>query len=70
MAELLVGMLLLLLLLGVVVAAALSYRRHSRRAKVRSRAALNRLLAEADELAQSAQQSPEDEPTAGPDSGV
>ena len=70
MAELLVGMLLLLLLLGVVVGAALSYRRHSLRAKARSRAALNRLLAEADELAQSAQQSPEDDPPPGADSAV
>lgn len=70
MAELLVAMLLLLLLLGVAVAAALSYRRHSLRAKARSRAALNRLLAEADELAQSAQQPPEDEPPTGAGSGV
>ncbi len=70
MAELLVGMLLLLLLVGVVVAAALSYRRHSRRAKVRSRAALNRLLAEADELAHPAPPSPEDEPPTGAGSGV
>jgi type II secretory pathway pseudopilin PulG len=70
MAELVVAMLLLLLLVGIGVAAALSYRRHSRRAKARSRAALNRLLAEADELAQSAQHPPDDEPPTGSVSGV
>jgi hypothetical protein len=37
-----------------VVAAAVSYRRHQRRAQARSRAALNRLLAEADEIEQQA----------------
>jgi uncharacterized membrane protein affecting hemolysin expression len=60
MAELMVGSLLLLLLVAIVVASTLSYRRHARRAQARSRAALNRLLAEADELTQSALADPED----------
>jgi hypothetical protein len=52
MVDLLMGMVLFLLLVALVVACALSYRKHTRRAKARSRAALNRLLAEADEIAQ------------------
>ena len=44
---------LIVLLLFAVVAWS-RYRRHQRRAQARSRAALNRLLAEADEIAQQA----------------
>lgn len=48
----LVVVLLVTLAVGTFVAAYASYRRHTRAAQARSRAALNRLLAEADELQQ------------------
>ena len=55
----------LALVLGVVaVAAFASYRKHQRRARARSLAALNRLLAEADEIAQSRREAPDDSPPA------
>jgi hypothetical protein len=54
MAETIVWVTLALVAVVVVVAAAVSYRRHQRRAQARSRAALNRLLAEADEIEQQA----------------
>ena len=50
---------LVLVLVVVVGAAYVSYRRHRRRAQARSRAALNRLLAEADEIAQSRREAPD-----------
>jgi hypothetical protein len=40
--------------ISAIAGAVLSYRRHSRAAQARSRAALNRLLAEADEIEQEA----------------
>ena len=54
MAETLVWVTLALVAVVVVVAAVASYRKHQRRAQARSRAALNRLLAEADEIEQQA----------------
>lgn len=54
MAEVLLWVTLGLLAAVVVVAAWASYRRHQRRAEARSRAALNRLLAEADAIEQQA----------------
>lgn len=53
MAETLVWVALGLGIVMVVGAAYASYRRRQRAAQARSRAALNRLLAEADEIAQS-----------------
>jgi hypothetical protein len=64
MSDLLIGFLLLLLLVAVVTSAAVSYRRHARRAQARSRAALNRLLAEADEIAQARRDDPDGRETA------
>lgn len=62
MAEVLLSVTLGLLAVIVVVAGVGSYRRHQRRARAQSRAALNRLLAEADEIEQRArrQDPPED----------
>jgi cytochrome c-type biogenesis protein CcmH/NrfF len=54
MAEVLLWVSLALLLVVVLVAAYASYRRRQRKARARSLAALNRLLAEADEIAQAA----------------
>jgi cbb3-type cytochrome oxidase subunit 3 len=54
MAEILLWSTLVLVLVVVAIAAYASYRRHQRNAQARSRAALNRLLAEADEIAQAA----------------
>jgi len=54
MAEVLLWVTLALVALAVIVAAWSSYRRHQRRAEARSRAALNRLLAEADAIEQQA----------------
>jgi len=54
MAEVLIWVTLALLAVIVGVAAWSSYRRHQRRAEARSRAALNRLLAEADAIEQQA----------------
>ncbi len=59
MAEMLVWMSLALGMLLVVGAAYASYRRRKRRAQARSRAALNRLLAEADEIARSHRDAPD-----------
>ena len=56
MAETLLWVALGLVLLVVTGLAWTSHRRHKRRAEARSRAALNRLLAEADALEQSARQ--------------
>ena len=56
MAETLLWVALALVLLVVIGLAWTSHRRHKRRAEARSRAALNRLLAEADALEQSARQ--------------
>ena len=64
MAEVLLWVTLALLLVVVAVAAYASYRRRQRRAQARSRAALNRLLAEADEIAQAAQRDQGQEPPA------
>jgi cbb3-type cytochrome oxidase subunit 3 len=64
MAEVLVWVTLGLVVLAVAVAAFASYRRHRRRAQARSRAALNRLLAEADEIAQAAKREQDREPPA------
>lgn len=52
MASVLLWLSLAVILLAVPVAAYASYRRHSRHARARSRAALNQLLAEADEIEQ------------------
>ena len=49
----------------VLGAAYLSYRRRRRNAQARSRAALNKLLAEADEIAQAAERDRNDGPPAG-----
>jgi cytochrome c-type biogenesis protein CcmH/NrfF len=54
MATVLLWVSLALLLVVVLLAAFTSYRRRQRTAQARSRAALNRLLAEADEIAQAA----------------
>lgn len=54
MGEVLIWVTLGLLVVVVAVAAWSSYRRHQRRAQARSRAALNRLLAEADAIEQQA----------------
>ena len=54
MAEVLIWVTVGLLAVVVIVAAWSSYRRHQRRAEARSRAALNRLLAEADAIEQQA----------------
>jgi len=59
MAEVLLWVSLALLLVVVAVAAYASYRRRRRTAQARSRAALNRLLAEADEIAQAAKRDQE-----------
>jgi Tfp pilus assembly protein PilV len=59
MAEVLLWVSLVLLAVLVLSAAYLSYRRRRRKAQVRSRAALNRLLAEADEIAQSRREAPD-----------
>lgn len=56
MAETLLWLALVAVGVVVVVLAWSSHRRHKRRAEARSRAALNRLLAEADALEQSARQ--------------
>jgi len=64
MAEVLLWVSLALLLVVVILAAYASYRRHQRRAQARSRAALNRLLAEADEIAQSRREPPDGRDTA------
>jgi uncharacterized membrane protein len=61
MFDLVAGLSLGLLLIVVVVTAWASYRRHARRAQARSRAALNRLLAEADEIAQRSAPADEDD---------
>lgn len=63
MAEVLVWLSILLVLALFAVLAWSRYRQHQRRAKARSRAALNRLLAEADEIAQqSSRETPPDSP--------
>lgn len=62
MAEVLLWVLLALMLVVVTLAAYASHRRHQRKAQARSRAALNRLLAEADEIAQAAQRDRRDDP--------
>lgn len=59
MAEVLLWMSLALLLVVVAVAAYASHRRRQRTAQARSRAALNRLLAEADQIAQSRREPPD-----------
>lgn len=64
MAEVLVWVSLVLVLVTVVGAAYVSHRRHRRRAQARSLAALNRLLAEADEIAQSRREPPDGGETA------
>ena len=64
MAEVLLWVTVVLMFVVVVVAAYASYHRRQRRAQARSRAALNRLLAEADEIAQSRRQAPEGDETA------
>ena len=64
MAEVLLWVSLGLLLVVVLLAAYTSYRRRQRSAQARSRAALNRLLAEADEIAQSRREPPDGGETA------
>lgn len=64
MAEVLLWVSLVLVLVVVTVAAYVSYRRHQRKAQARSRSALNRLLAEADEIAQAAERERNQEPPA------
>jgi cytochrome c-type biogenesis protein CcmH/NrfF len=64
MAEVLLWVSLVVLVVVVVVAAYASYRTRQRRAQARSLAALNRLLAEADEIAQAAQRDRDQEPPA------
>ena len=64
MAEVLLWVSLLLLFLVVGVVAYASYRRRQRRARARSLAALNRLLAEADEITQAAERDRDPEPPA------
>ena len=55
---------LALVIVVAALAAFASYRKHQRKARARSLAALNRLLAEADEIAQSRRQAPEGDETA------
>jgi len=64
MAEVLLWVSLALLLVVVVVAAYATYRKRHRRAQARSLAALNRLLAEADEIAEAARRERDPEPPA------
>ena len=64
MAEVLLWVTLALVLVVVALLAFASYRRHTRKAQARSRAALNRLLAEADEIAQAAERDKGQEPPA------
>jgi cytochrome c-type biogenesis protein CcmH/NrfF len=64
MAEVLLWVSLALVLVVVALMAYASHRRHRRRAQARSRAALNRLLAEADEISQSGQREQGDDPPA------
>jgi hypothetical protein len=59
MAEMLVWVSLVLGMVLVLGAAYVSYRRRQRRAQARSRAALNRLLADADEIARSHRDAPD-----------
>jgi LPXTG-motif cell wall-anchored protein len=59
MAEALLWVSLVLGAVMVLGAAYLSYRRRRRKAQARSRAALNKLLAEADEIAQSRRKAPD-----------
>lgn len=54
MAEVLLWVTVVLMFVVVGVVAYATYRRRKRKAQARSRAALNRLLAEADEIAQAA----------------
>lgn len=65
MAEVLLWVTLGLIAMVVAVAAWASYRRHQRRAEARSRAALNRLLAEADEIEQRARAERDEPPPSG-----
>ena len=60
MAETLLWVALALVVVVVALLAWNSHRRHKRRAEARSRAALNRLLAEADALEQARRENPPD----------
>lgn len=62
MAEVLLWVSLVLLVVVVAAGAYASYRTRQRRAQARSRAALNQLLAEADEIAEAARRDREAEP--------
>jgi hypothetical protein len=63
------GLLMVALVVGLIGAAVLSYRKHTRAARGRSRAALSRLIAEAYEMQRIADvrssDPPEEEPEAG-----
>jgi|WetSurMetagenome_2_1015567.scaffolds.fasta_scaffold563599_2 hypothetical protein len=64
MADVLLWVTLVLVLVIVALMAWSSHRRHKRRAEARSRAALNQLLYEADQIAQARREAPNGDETA------